>query len=64
MIARLRGAPAKLRDVRPELPPKLEAVLLKALAINPAERFASMDEMAHALDSAVATGMLSRLFRR
>jgi serine/threonine protein kinase len=64
MIARLRGAPAKLRDVRPELPAKLEAVLLKALAIDPAERFGSMDEMAHALDSAVATGMLSRLFRR
>jgi serine/threonine protein kinase len=64
MIARLRGAPAKLRDVRPELPVKLEAVLLKALAIDPAERFASMDEMAHALDAAVSTGMLSRLFRR
>jgi serine/threonine protein kinase len=64
MIARLRGAPAKLRDVRPELPAKLEAVLLKALAIDPAERFASMDEMAHALDAAVSTGMLSRLFRR
>jgi hypothetical protein len=39
-------------------------VLLKALAIDPAERFASMDEMAHALDAAVSTGMLSRLFRR
>jgi eukaryotic-like serine/threonine-protein kinase len=64
MIARLRGAPAKLRDVRPELPAKLEAVLLKALAIDPAERFGSMTEMAHALDAAVATGVLSRLFRR
>ncbi len=64
MIARLRGTPAKLRDVRPELPAKLEAVLLKALAIDPAERFGSMTEMAHALDAAVATGVLSRLFRR
>jgi eukaryotic-like serine/threonine-protein kinase len=64
MIARLRGAPAKLRDVRPELPAKLEAVLLKALAIDPAERFGSMTEMAHALDAVVATGVLSRLFRR
>jgi serine/threonine-protein kinase len=64
MIARLRGTPAKLRDVRPELPAKLEAVLLKALAIDPAQRFGSMDEMAHALDAAVASGMLSRLFRR
>jgi serine/threonine-protein kinase len=64
MIARLRGAPAKLRDVRPELPVKLEAVLLKALAIDPAQRYGSMDEMAHALDSAVSTGVLSRIFRR
>ena len=64
MIARLRGTPAKLRDVRPELPAKLEGVLLKALAIDPAERFRSMDELALALDAAVATGMLSRLFRR
>jgi serine/threonine protein kinase len=64
MIARLRGQPAKLRDVRPELPVKLEAVLLKALAIDPAQRFASMNEMAHALDNMVSTGMLSRLFRR
>ena len=64
MIARLRGAPAKLRDVRPELPAKLETVLLKALAIDPAERFGSMDEMAHALDATVSSGVLSRLFRR
>jgi serine/threonine-protein kinase len=64
MIARLRGAPAKLRDVRPELPTKLEAVLLKALAIDPAQRYGSMDEMSHALDAAVATGVLSRIFRR
>jgi serine/threonine protein kinase len=64
MIARLRGQPAKLRDVRPELPVKLEAVLLKALAIDPAQRFASMNEMAHALENTVSTGVLSRLFRR
>ena len=64
MIARLRGAPAKLRDVRPEFPAKLETVLLKALAIDPAERFGSMDEMAHALDATVSSGVLSRLFRR
>ena len=64
MIARLRGAPAKLRDVRPELPAKLEAVLLKALAIDPAQRYGSMDEMAHALDASVTIGVLSRFFRR
>jgi eukaryotic-like serine/threonine-protein kinase len=64
MIARLRGSPAKLRDVRAELPARLEAVILRCLAINPAERFQSMDELAHALDSVVATGVFGRLFRR
>ena len=64
MIARLRGSPAKLRDLRPELPAKLEAVILRCLAIDPAERFQSMDELAHAFEAAVATGVLGRLFRR
>ncbi len=64
MIARLRGSPVKLRDLRPELPAKLEAVILRCLDINPAERFQSMDELAHAFDSVVATGVFGRLFRR
>jgi serine/threonine-protein kinase len=64
MIARLRGSPAKLRDLRPELPAKLEAVILRCLAIDPAERHQSMDELGHALDSVVATGVLGRLFRK
>ena len=64
MIARLRGSPARLRDVRAELPARLETIILRCLAINPAERFQSMDELAHALDSVIATGVLGRLFRR
>ena len=64
MIARLRGSPAKLRDVRPELSPKLEAVIQRCLAIDPAERYQSMEELAHAFESVVATGVLGRLFRR
>ena len=51
MIARLRGSPAKLRDLRPDLPAKLEAVIQRCLAINPAERYQSMDELAHAFES-------------
>ena len=64
MIARLRGSPAKLRDLRPELPAKLEAVILRCLTIDPAERPQSMDELGHAFEGVVATGVLGRLFRR
>ncbi len=64
MIARLRGSPAKLRDLRAELPLKLETVILRCLALDPTERFQSMDELAHAFESVVATGVFGRLFRR
>jgi eukaryotic-like serine/threonine-protein kinase len=64
MIARLRGAPMPLREVKPELPAKLEVVINKALAVNPAERYGSMEELAHALESTATTGVLGRLFRR
>jgi serine/threonine protein kinase len=64
MIARLRGAPLRLREVKPDLPGKLEAVITKALAVNPAERYGSMAELALAFESVVSTGMLGRLFRR
>jgi serine/threonine-protein kinase len=64
MIARLRGAPLRLRDAKSDLPAKLEVVIGKALAVNPADRYATMGEMAQAFDSAVTTGMLGRLFRR
>jgi eukaryotic-like serine/threonine-protein kinase len=64
MIARLRGSPLKLREVKPELPAKLEAVIAKALAVNPAERYGSMGDLAHAFDQAASTGVLGRLFRR
>ena len=64
MIARLRGAPLRLRDAREDLPAKLEAVIAKALAVNPAERYGSMEELGSAFESVLSTGMLGRLFRR
>jgi len=64
MIARLRGAPMPLRAVRGELPAKLETVISKALSVNPGDRYASMAEMAHALESVTNTGVLGRLFGR
>jgi eukaryotic-like serine/threonine-protein kinase len=64
MIARLRGSPAKLRDLKPELPSKLEAVILRCLAIDPAERHQNMEELAYAFENVAATGLLGRFFRR
>jgi serine/threonine protein kinase len=64
MIARLRGAPLQLRAVRADLPAKLEAVINKALAVDPAERYGSMAELAHAFEASASTGVLGRLFRR
>jgi eukaryotic-like serine/threonine-protein kinase len=64
MIARLRGAPTPLRDVRGDLPAKLETVITKALSVNPADRYGSMDELAHAFESSASSGVLGKLFRR
>jgi hypothetical protein len=64
MIARLRGSPAKLRDLRPELPAKLDAVIQRCLALDPAERHQNMEELACAFEGVVATGVLGRIFRR
>jgi eukaryotic-like serine/threonine-protein kinase len=64
MIARLRGAPTPLREIKADLPAKLETVINKALSINPTERYGSMEEMAYALESTAATGVFSRLFKR
>jgi len=64
MIARLRGAPTPLRDVRGDLPAKLETVIAKALSVNPADRYGSMDELAQAFESSTSSGVLGKLFRR
>ncbi len=64
MIARLKGAPMPLREARPELPARLEAVILRALTIDPNERYGTMDELAHAFISVTSPGVLGRLFRR
>ena len=64
MIARLRGSPQALRAVRPELPAKLEGVIARALMMDPAQRFASMAEMALAFEGVLGAGMFRKLFRR
>jgi serine/threonine-protein kinase len=54
MTAHLREAPRTPRSVRPgaAITPALEAVILRALAKSPDDRFASARELAHALASA------------
>jgi eukaryotic-like serine/threonine-protein kinase len=64
MIARLRGAPTPLRSVKADLPAKLENVITRALSVNAADRYGSMEELAHAFDSTTTTGVFSRLFKR
>ncbi|MGH7508923.1 MAG: serine/threonine-protein kinase [Gemmatimonadales bacterium] len=64
MIARLRGAPLPLRQVRADLPAKLEAVITRALSVNPQDRYGSMAELERALEAAASPGVLGRLFRR
>ncbi len=61
MLARFKTEPLKLRALRPELPAKLEAVIGRALAIDPADRFQSMKELGAAFASVTAK---AGLFRR
>ena len=55
MIKRLTDEPMPLADARPDIafPPKLQAVLDKALARSPAERYAVATEFARDAESAV-----------
>jgi serine/threonine-protein kinase len=64
MIARLRGKPKLLREVKPELPARLETVLSKAMALDPGDRFATMSGFAEALEGAEESGVFAKLFRK
>ena len=46
--------PPLLRDSRPDVPPRVEAVVQKAMAKNPADRFKSMAELCAELDACLA----------
>lgn len=48
----LHSAPRSPRELNPQLPPKIEAVVMKALAKNPDERFVSCGAFARALADA------------
>ena len=60
MVARLKGLPRSMRDIRPDIPSRMESVIRKALALAPEDRWQTMDEFAQALEG----GAIARFFRR
>ena len=56
MIARLRGQPLMLRQLRPDLPVPLERALARAMETNPDARFATALEFAGALEAPSSAG--------
>ncbi|GAB4574420.1 MAG: hypothetical protein Kow0077_20920 [Anaerolineae bacterium] len=52
--------PPSPRQIRPEISPELEAVILKAMAKRPEQRFQSGAELVHALEQAMQTGGIGR----
>ncbi|WP_434386399.1 protein kinase domain-containing protein [Melittangium boletus] len=53
LVAHLQQAPRPAHEVQPGVPPALSAVLLRALAKRPEERFASAAELRAALEAAL-----------
>jgi serine/threonine protein kinase len=64
MMARLRGKPRSARSVRPDLPARAEAVLLRALALKCDQRYQTMQGFAEDLGTIAEKGFLRRLFGR
>jgi serine/threonine-protein kinase len=64
MIARLRGKPKSLREVRPEMPAKLDQVLAKAMALDSNDRYATIAEFGNALEGAEESGVFAKLFKK
>src|SRR5579859_6052471 len=64
MMQHYRVAPPSLRSVSPEVSPRVEQVILKALAKSPEDRFPTVTHFAEALHAALqedATQLLSQL---
>ena len=65
MIARLRGQPTPLRQLRPDFPASVEKALAKALETNPESRYATALEFAEALSASAASegggGLLGKI---
>src|SRR5438128_9530764 len=61
MIARLRGQPQKLRQLRSDLSEGLESVLARAMQANPDARYNTALEFADALTASHTGGFLSKI---
>src|SRR5438094_403383 len=61
MIARLRGQPQKLRQLRSDLSEGLESALARAMAANPDARYNTALEFADALTASHTGGFLSKI---
>lgn len=57
LFKQIQEPPPPLSVIRPDLPYQLEAVLLKALTKNPADRFASIDDFHNAWSRAISAIM-------
>ena len=55
LLQHVQGKPKPPRQVQPALSPALEATILKAMALQPADRHGSMEELSGALEAAMAT---------
>jgi eukaryotic-like serine/threonine-protein kinase len=60
-LKQVSEAPVPPRELNPAIPPALEAVTLRALRKDPAERFQDADEMIAALESALAGGYVETI---
>ncbi len=58
-VARLSGRPPEMSEVRAGIPPALEAIVRRAMATDPGERFPSAAAMADALDTYLADRSLA-----
>ena len=61
MVARLRGLPRRLRELRPDLSSRLDAVVNRALALAPDDRYQSMEALARAFEDTLESGVLARI---
>lgn len=60
MLKHINDAPPSLRSLRAEISTAIEAVVMRALAKDPNERYTTALEMADALDEAIQTGIVPK----